>query len=32
VWLASETDGPIALWRGTVKRASVDHDSIYDAP
>jgi hypothetical protein len=32
VWLAAETDGPVALWRGTVKRGSVDHDSIYDTP
>jgi hypothetical protein len=32
VWLQAETDGPVALWRGTVNRASVDHDSIYDAP
>ena len=32
VWLAAEPDGPAALWRGTVRRASVDHDSIYDAP
>jgi hypothetical protein len=32
VWLEAETDGPIAVWNGTVKRTSVDHDSIYDAP
>jgi len=32
VWLQAETDGPVALWSGTVKRTSVDHDSIYDTP
>jgi hypothetical protein len=32
VWLDAETEGPVALWNGTVKRTSVDHDSIYDAP
>ena len=32
VWLQAETEGPIGLWRGTIKRTSVDHDSIYDVP
>mgnify|MGYP001822706144 CR=1 FL=1 len=26
------TSGPVALWDGTPKRASVEHDSIYDQP
>ena len=33
VWLQTETTaGPVALWDGPVKRASVDHDAIYDEP
>ncbi|HJX63723.1 MAG TPA: hypothetical protein VJ860_07195 [Polyangia bacterium] len=32
VWLQTEAEGPVALWSGTVKRTSVDHDSIYDVP
>jgi hypothetical protein len=32
VWLQGEAEGPVALWDGTIKRTSVDHDSIYDAP
>jgi hypothetical protein len=32
VWLRPETDGPVALWDGPPKRASVDHDHIYDEP
>jgi hypothetical protein len=25
-------NGPVAIWDGVPKRASVDHDSIYDEP
>ena len=32
VWLRPGGEGPVALWDGTPKRASVDHDSIYDEP
>ena len=32
VWLLPSTDGPVALWRGQVRRSSADHDSIYDEP
>jgi hypothetical protein len=30
VWLRPEPAGPVALWDGTPKRTSVEHDSIYD--
>ena len=30
--LKPQGDGPVAIWDGVPKRASVDHDSIYDAP
>lgn len=31
-WLSSraETSGPVALWPGSTRHASTDHDSIYD--
>ncbi len=29
---APPRDGPVALWDGTPRRVSVDHDSIYDEP
>jgi len=32
VWLRPGAEGPVALWDGEPKRASVDHDSIYDEP
>ena len=32
VWLRPDGDGPVALWDGTPRRTSVDHDSIYDEP
>ena len=30
--LKPQGDGPVAIWDGVPKRASVDHDSIYDEP
>ena len=30
VVLTAPADGPVAIWHGEPKRASVDHDSIYD--
>jgi len=30
VWLRPEGNGPVGLWDGPPRRASVDHDSIYD--
>ena len=30
--LRPQSGGPVALWDGVPKRASVDHDSIYDEP
>lgn len=30
VWLRPEAKGPVALWDGEPRRASVDHDSVYD--
>ncbi len=30
--LKPQADGFVAIWDGTPKRASVDHDSIYDEP
>jgi len=32
VWLRPPLKGPVGLWKGEPKRASVDHDSIYDDP
>jgi hypothetical protein len=29
---ANANHGPVALWTGAIKRTSMDHDSIYDAP
>lgn len=31
-WLRSESQGPVALWNGEPRRASTDHDAIYDEP
>ena len=31
-WLRPPRQGPVALWDGEPRRASVDHDSIYDQP
>jgi hypothetical protein len=25
-------EGPVAIWHGTPKRTSIEHDSIYDEP
>jgi hypothetical protein len=30
VWLRPTPTGPVGLWNGEPKRASVDHDAIYD--
>ena len=32
IWLRPESRGPVALWDGEPKRASVEHDTIYDDP
>ena len=32
VWLRPDGEGPVALWDGTPRRASIDHDSVYDEP
>jgi len=32
IWLRPEHQGPVALWDGEPKRASVEHDTIYDDP
>lgn len=32
VWLRPVAEGPVGLWDGEPRRASVDHDSIYDEP
>ena len=32
VVLKPGTTGPVALWDGTPKRSSVEHDTIYDEP
>lgn len=32
VVLKPQIGGPVAIWDGEPKRASVDHDSIYDEP
>ena len=26
------SEGPVAIWGGEPKRASVDHDAVYDEP
>jgi len=31
-WLRPENQGPVAIWDGRPKRASVEHDTIYDDP
>ena len=30
--VSAAANGPVGLWDGEVRRTSVDHDSIYDAP
>jgi Ribbon-helix-helix protein, copG family len=30
--LKPSTSGPVAIWDGMPKRASVDHDSVHDEP
>lgn len=30
--LRAEPSGPVALWDGEPRRASTDHDTIYDQP
>ena len=32
VWLAPDTEGPVALWEGRPTATSVDHDRIYYKP
>jgi methionine synthase II (cobalamin-independent) len=32
VVLKPRTAGPVAIWDGEPKRASVDHDSVHDEP
>jgi hypothetical protein len=32
VVLKPQAGGPVAIWDGEPKRASVEHDSIYDEP
>jgi hypothetical protein len=32
VVLKPEAAGPVAIWDGEPKRASVDHDSVHDEP
>ena len=32
VVLKPQATGPVAIWDGEPKRASIDHDSVYDAP
>ena len=32
VWLRPVAVGPVGLWDGEPRRASIDHDSIYDEP
>ncbi len=32
IWLRPVSRGPVALWDGTPRRVSVDHDAIYDKP
>ena len=30
VWIRPQAGGPVALWDGTPRRTSADHDTIYD--
>lgn len=30
--LKPDTSGPVAIWDGTPKRTSVEHDSVHDNP
>ena len=30
--LRPAASGPVALWDGTPKRSSIDHDSVHDEP
>jgi hypothetical protein len=32
VWLRPDGDGPVALWDGTPRRTSVEHDTVHDEP
>jgi hypothetical protein len=32
VVLAPQTAGPVAIWDGTPKRTSIEHDSVHDEP
>lgn len=32
VVLRPESTGPVAIWDGELKRASIDHDTIHDEP
>jgi hypothetical protein len=32
VVLKPQAEGPVAIWNGTPKRTSIDHDSVYDEP
>jgi Ribbon-helix-helix protein, copG family len=32
VVLKPQAAGPVALWDGEPKRASIEHDSVYDQP
>jgi hypothetical protein len=32
VVLKPQAAGPVAIWDGTPKRTSIDHDSVYDEP
>jgi plasmid stability protein len=32
VLLKPEVSGPVAIWDGEAKRASVEHDSVHDEP
>jgi hypothetical protein len=30
--LKPQVEGPVAIWDGEPKRASIEHDSVYDEP
>jgi hypothetical protein len=32
VWVRPGAEGPVALWDGSPRRTSIDHDAIYDEP
>jgi Ribbon-helix-helix protein, copG family len=32
VWLRPKRQGPVALWDGKPRRASTEHDTLYDEP